>query len=222
MTACSRIRTFVLPWLFAAALCVMLAGAMPALAVGQSQDIGESGIGSLTLATEIGEAAIDSCLTAAEDYSADVVKKAREKAHRAAVKKKALARALEEGSATDWCIAVDIEAKRTVVMQWQGKAWKVVKYWICSTGAPESPTLTGVYEVGDRGYAFGDGYTCYYYTQYCGNYLFHSIKYEPGTFDVQDGRLGEDVSEGCVRLKLENARWIYDTIPSGSRVIVYE
>ena len=96
--------------------------------------------------------------------------------------------------------------------------------WLCSTGAPEAPTITGTFEVGDRGYSFGDeeGYTCYYWTQFSGNYLFHSIKYEPGTFDVQDGRLGEDVSEGCVRLKIKNAKWIHDTIPWSTKVVVYD
>lgn len=140
------------------------------------------------------------------------------------VVKRAKARAKAEGSATDYCIAVDITDHRTVVMKRKGDGWKVVKYWVCSTGAPDMPTILGSFEVGDRGYSFGDweGYTCYYWTQFSGNYLFHSVKYEPGTFDIQDGRLGEDVSEGCVRLDIENARWIYDNIPEFTRVITYE
>ena len=38
---------------------------------------------------------------------------------------------------------------------------------------------------------------------------------------VQDGRLGINASHGCVRLALDNAKWIYDTIPSGTRVVVW-
>lgn len=126
------------------------------------------------------------------------------------------------GSATDYAIAVDIPANRTVVLRRSGEGWIVEKYWVCSTGAPEMPTVLGVYEVNDRGYSFGEGYTCYYYTQFYENYLFHSVKYVEGTFDVLDGRLGEPVSEGCVRLDIDNAKWIYDTIPWGTRVVVYE
>ena len=177
------------------------------------------GLGS-TLLAQLESQAADTTLPAVQKTA----KRAVQAAKHAAVKERALDWARQEGSETDYCLAVDVTAKRTIVMQRDGDDWKVVKYWICSTGAPESPTLTGVYQVEGRGYSFGDyeGYTCYYYTQYWGPYLFHSIKYEPGTFDVQDGRLGEEVSEGCVRLSLENAKWIYDNIPWATRVIVYE
>lgn len=36
-----------------------------------------------------------------------------------------------------------------------------------------------------------------------------------------DGRLGMPLSHGCVRLNINNAKWIYDTIPTGSTVVVY-
>ena len=159
-----------------------------------------------------------------EKAQAKAKKKAKRAAEKAAIVEKALAQAREIGSATEYFIAVDIAAKRTIVFKRVDDDWKLEKYWVCSTGAPDMPTVLGVYEVGGRGYSFGDeeGYTCYYYTQFFGNYLFHSIKYNPGTFDVQDGRLGEAVSEGCVRLKLENAKWIYDVIPWSTRVITYE
>jgi len=214
----SRLFHNIMLCLTALAACAVVTFSAVAFAVEQPEQ--GDGFGHLTEAVA---AQIES--TAEESFAPSMEhakKQAKAAAKRAAVKDEALLRARQEGSATDYCLAVDISAKRTIVMKWNGDDWEVVKYWICSTGAPDMPTLTGVYEVGDRGYAFGDGYTCYYYTQYCGNYLFHSIKYEPDTFDVQDGRLGEAVSEGCVRLKLENAKWIYDNIPGSTRVIVYE
>ena len=36
-----------------------------------------------------------------------------------------------------------------------------------------------------------------------------------------DGRVGIALSHGCVRLKIENAKWIYDNIPSRTTVVVY-
>ena len=111
---------------------------------------------------------------------------------------------------------------RTIIFKRSNNTWKVEKNWICSVGAPSTPTVLGTYTVGIKGYSFGDGYTCYYYTQFYGDYLFHSVKYYQNTFKVKDGRLGQNVSEGCVRLQLKNAKWIYNNIPSSTRVVTYK
>ena len=36
---------------------------------------------------------------------------------------------------------------------------------------------------------------------------------------IQDGRLGINASHGCVRLKLQNAKWIYEHVKKGSTII---
>jgi lipoprotein-anchoring transpeptidase ErfK/SrfK len=36
-----------------------------------------------------------------------------------------------------------------------------------------------------------------------------------------DDRVGMALSHGCVRLRLENAKWIYDNIPYGTKVVSY-
>lgn len=73
-----------------------------------------------------------------------------------------------------------------------------------------------------KGKSFGSGYTCWYYTQFYGNYLFHSVLYKQGSMSVIiDGRLGINASHGCVRLNINNAKWIYDNIPRGTKVVVY-
>lgn len=36
-----------------------------------------------------------------------------------------------------------------------------------------------------------------------------------------DGRLGMHLSHGCVRLQIDNAKWIYNNIPRGTTVVVY-
>lgn len=135
---------------------------------------------------------------------------------------KALAKAKKRGSATNYFIAVDIKNHRTMIFKRSGGTWKLSKNWVCSTGAPGSPTPTGNWTVGIKGYSFGEGYTCYYYTQFWGDYLFHSVKYYQGTRTIKDGRLGKDVSEGCVRLDIKNAKWIYDYIPEGTHVVTYK
>ena len=55
-----------------------------------------------------------------------------------------------------------------------------------------------------------------------GNYLFHSVIYKQGSMSViTDGRLGINASHGCVRLNINHAKWIYDHIPRGTKVVVY-
>lgn len=125
-------------------------------------------------------------------------------------------------SNTGWLILVDTSANRVGVYRGYVNNWNEVKYWPCTSGAMSTPTVKGAFTVQGRGTSFGSGYTCWYYTQFYGNYLFHSVLYKQGSKStIIDGRLGINASHGCVRLSIENANWIYDTIPSGTKVIVY-
>ena len=79
-----------------------------------------------------------------------------------------------------------------------------------------------MFTVAAKGYYFDSGDArCFYYTQFYGDYLFHSVLYDKKTGNLADGRLGMGLSHGCVRLKIENAKWIYDHIPAGTKVVVY-
>lgn len=126
-------------------------------------------------------------------------------------------------SPTDWLILVDTNECRVGIYQYNyGRAgWDVAHEWLCTVGDWSSPTVRGTFYVQSRGYSFGHGYTCYYWTQFYGDYLFHSIKYYPGTFSEMDGRLGVHASLGCVRLDINNAAWIYHNIPRDTKVYVY-
>ena len=131
-------------------------------------------------------------------------------------------RAQNMSSRTNWLILVDTRTNKTAVYYGSRGNWAEMKYWNCTTGAAGSPTVKGSFTVQSKGLAFGSGYTCWYYTQFYGNYLFHSILYNPGSkTSVQDGRLGINASHGCIRLSLANAKWIYDNIPRGTKVYIY-
>ena len=132
-----------------------------------------------------------------------------------------ISRAQGYASATSWMLMVDTTNCYVGIFTGGRGHWSQWGYWLCSVGALSSPTPRGEYTVQAKGYSFGHGYTCYYYTQFWGDYLFHTIKYNQGTFVVQDGRLGMHISEGCVRLPLEQAKWIYDNIPTGTKVVIY-
>ena len=132
-----------------------------------------------------------------------------------------LSRANRYTSNTSWLILVDRQACRLGVFRGQRGSWSYAQYWTCSTGAPSTPTPTGEYTVTGKGYSFGHGYTCYYYTQFYGDYLFHSIPYYQGTFNPMDSRMGMHISQGCVRLPIDRAKWIWDNVPLATKVVIY-
>ncbi|MBL4933795.1 L,D-transpeptidase [Clostridium paridis] len=124
-------------------------------------------------------------------------------------------------STTSFLIWVDTKNFKTNIFQGAKDNWKLLNSYSCSIGKPSTPTPKGTFKVGIKGLSFGEekGYKCRYYTQIVGNYLFHSIIYNlNGT--IRDGRLGKRISDGCVRLALLNAKWIYDNVPKGTTIYI--
>lgn len=125
-------------------------------------------------------------------------------------------------SNTRWLILVDTKQNKVGIYQGSFNNWNEVNYWSCTSGAVSTPTVKGEFRVTGKGMSFGSGYTCWYYTQFYGNYLFHSVLYKQGSMTaIKDGRLGINASHGCVRLDINNAKWIYDNIPYGTKVVIY-
>lgn len=101
-----------------------------------------------------------------------------------------------------------------------------VKAMVCSTG--EATPTSGVYKIPARwewlrlqGYVWG-----HYSTQIKGNILFHSVPYlRKGELDSLEyweyDKLGTAASAGCVRLTVQDAKWIYDNCKNGTQVEFY-
>lgn len=124
-------------------------------------------------------------------------------------------------SKTNYAITVDLTNHWLCIFTGGHNNWSLLDSWQVSNGRLDMPTVTGDYEVGIKGYSFGSGYTCYYYTQIWGDYLFHSAMYREGTFELMDGPLGVYSTHGCVRMDIGNAKWIYDNIPAGTKIRIY-
>lgn len=131
------------------------------------------------------------------------------------------ARAQSYSSNTNWLILVDTSRCVTSVYTGSWNNWSLNRRYVCSTGKASTPTVIGEYQVYGKGYSFGHGYTCYYYTQFYGDYLFHSSPYYVNSNRVMDPTMGVPSSAGCVRLEIQNAKWIYDNIPYGTKVVTY-
>lgn len=106
----------------------------------------------------------------------------------------------------------------------KGKYTVPVKAMICSTG---SDTPLGTYRTPAR-YRWKvllDGVWGQYCTRITGGILFHSVWYykqDPSTLSAkQYNNLGIMCSHGCIRLTVEDAKWIYDNCPLGTTVTIY-
>ena len=140
-------------------------------------------------------------------------------------------------SPTEWLIMVDCTSNFVGIFRGEDGNRTLYAKWACSTGAAGTETPKGVFAINDnRGYSFSgpddafpnlsydnpNHYTCYYYTGFLeGGYLFHSTLYRYNSFVVLNDTLGADLSHGCVRLAIENAKWIYENIPTGTTVVTY-
>lgn len=107
-----------------------------------------------------------------------------------------------------------------------GKYTVPVRAMVCSTGT-YTPT-SGTYRTLGKGNwwsLMGDVYG-QYSTWICDDILFHSVPYlESGDKSSLEywayDQLGQRVSLGCVRLTVEDAKWIYSNCPVGTQVEFY-
>jgi len=104
---------------------------------------------------------------------------------------------------------------------------ELLKEFTCSTGLDGSETETpvGTYTIQERGESFfSQTYQqgAYYWTQFYGDYLFHSVPFdsERNIEAEEAAKLGTKASHGCVRLSLDDAKWIYDNIPRDTVVVI--
>lgn len=102
-----------------------------------------------------------------------------------------------------------------------------VKAILCSTGLYNA-TPKGTFQLSSK-YIWRElngGVYGQYASRITGGVLFHSVPYarkNKATLSVSKyNKLGQQASMGCVRLTVEDAKWIYDNCPSGTYVEIYD
>ena len=121
-------------------------------------------------------------------------------------------------SYTNNYILVNLEEQQVYIFYGTNHNWKLINTFSCASGKSSTPTVRGHFNLGVKGLYFRSGSAyCKYFSQITGNYLFHSILYDSNG-NVLDSTLGEKASHGCIRLALDNAKYIYDNIPIGSGI----
>lgn len=110
-----------------------------------------------------------------------------------------------------------------------GKYSVPIKAMVCSVGKKGTQTKLGTFQTKAKyrwkelmGKVYGQ-----YSTRIVGGILFHSVYYytngNPATLATKEyNNLGSEASHGCIRLTVEDAKWIYDNCPLGTTVVVYD
>lgn len=123
-------------------------------------------------------------------------------------------------SVTSNFIYVSLSKQMVYIFQGSNKKWSLEKSFTCSSGKSSTPTIRGHFKAGSKGAYFiaEGGARCKYYTQISGNYLFHSVLYDNSGNVIIDATQGVPASHGCIRLKTENAKYIYDNVPYSTEI----
>lgn len=131
-----------------------------------------------------------------------------------------------------YTIVVDLVNKVVTVYEREGDDpyATVARQSICTIGADakDTRTPTGSWRLNNTRRRFGyfSKYDCYaqYWVQIVGGIYFHSILYtkpEEGYFTrTSFYALGTAASHGCIRMLVEDVRWIYYNCPPGTKVTV--
>lgn len=102
-----------------------------------------------------------------------------------------------------------------------------VKRMQVSSGAPGYDTPTGTFEIQNRGewfysWKYEEGAKYWVSFLYWGKYLFHTVPMDINRNIIEEeaAKIGQKASHGCLRLSVEDAKWIYENIPTRAKVVI--
>ena len=124
-------------------------------------------------------------------------------------------------SRTNYLVWVSKHEYKVRVYQGSQYNWELQKEFPCALGAWNTPTITGQFEYIER---TEWDYPSYYVApvlRFYNGYALHStLLYYNGT--EYDGRVGVNISHGCIRLHPSDINWIANTIPFYTRIYITE
>lgn len=126
-------------------------------------------------------------------------------------------------SRSNYTISVDTTFNRVAIYKGSKGKWKLQKYWKCGTGIKSRPTTKGDFTLSSKKRARIDSGNISYWNfrGYGGSLGFHSVVTKPGSktklAKPLSQQLGVNVSHGCVRVSMENSRYVWN-LPNGTSV----
>lgn len=129
---------------------------------------------------------------------------------------------IDYSSSDNFRIVVDLSVQKVFVYYKD----KLIREMICSGGTVEKPTPTGEFTTTQKGPDFFNpkyNQGAYYWIKFYHDYLFHSVPFDKNGEFIQEeiDKLGTPASHGCIRLKLDEVKWMYDMLPLGIKVRIY-
>lgn len=126
-------------------------------------------------------------------------------------------------SETPYFIYLSLSDQTTYIYEGSLNNWTLKKSFLSSTGLPGKETPKGIFSISGRdswffAQEFQQGGK--YWVRFMGDYLFHSLPFNETQTTILDDTLGVAASHGCVRLEIEDSKWIYDNIDDGTKVII--
>ena len=138
-----------------------------------------------------------------------------------------------EPTPVPYAMTVDVTNQVTTVyaLDEEGKYTIPVRRMLCSTGTKANPSDVGDWVLNGRHAkwcvfpTWGNSYARYW-TRINSNIAFHSVIYTAVDLDAMKTSsyrmLGQRASHGCIRLTVEDARWVYENIGKGTVVTIRE
>ena len=138
--------------------------------------------------------------------------------------KESYVNAMGYSSTTDYLVWINLERQKVNLFLGSEGGWKLEKSMPCASGANTTPTPMGTYTycAYDTGW-FNAAYTVkpVLYINKERAIAMHSILLTPDASGVVDGTLGTPKSHGCIRMAVNDVRWLANVLPMGSTVVVY-
>ncbi|MGN0026175.1 MAG: L,D-transpeptidase [Clostridium sp.] len=126
-------------------------------------------------------------------------------------------------SKTPYLVYLNLDKQMTYIYSGSNNNWNLIKKFNSSTGIEGKETPKGIFSVTDRGdwfYSEEFQQGAKYWVQFMGDYLFHSLPFDETQENILDYTLGKPASHGCIRLAVEDAKWLYDNIDDGTKIII--
>lgn len=109
-----------------------------------------------------------------------------------------------------------------------GEYTKIVRQFLVSSGKYDGYTPTGTYRISDQ-YQWRlmkGGVYSQYASRFAPNLLLHSVPYArmsaSSLYTYQYNMLGQPASSGCVRMRVEDCKWIFDNCAPGTIVKIVD
>ena len=135
-------------------------------------------------------------------------------------------------SNTKYLIWTSTYSQRVNIFKGRKGHWKLFKHFRCSTGAFSQPChiSSKFYLSGHKPkrVRFSEWSQKYYYYKYLTYYdgglnAFHSTSWRVGTNKQINtvSKVGQPKTKACIRVTVKNAKYIYDKMPLGTKVVIY-